>query len=131
MVELMVAMALMTIALMALVASFPYALYGVMVGGLQTTATFLAQEAIERVRIADYDAIASVDFDGSSGTLPDDCGGTLNLRPVPGFSGFRRCVSVRAGVPSTATTTITAVVEFSGANPGPPWRTTVTTVRAN
>jgi type II secretory pathway pseudopilin PulG len=130
MVELMVAMTLMTIALVALAASFPYALYGVMIGGLQTTATFLAQEAIERVRGADYEALASVDFDGSS-ARPDDCGGTFNLRPVPGFSGFRRCVSVRAGAPSTATTTITAVVEFSGASAGSSWRTTVTTVRAN
>ena len=46
MVELMVAMILMGIALLALAASFPYAMYGVVASGFQTTATLLAQEAV-------------------------------------------------------------------------------------
>ena len=129
MVELMVAMVLMAVALLALAASFPYALYGVVVSGFQTTATLLAQEAIERAKAADYGSLASLSFDESSGTLPGDCSG--GLRPVTAFSGFARCVAVQAGTPSATTTTITAVVEFTGSVPNPLGRTTVITIRAN
>ncbi len=90
MVELMVAMVLMAVALLALAASIPYALYGVVASGFQTTATLLAQEAIERAKAADYGSISSLSFDGSSGTLPTYCGGSL--RPV---TSFRRIQSLR------------------------------------
>ena len=63
-------MILMAIALLALAASIPYAPYGVVASGFQTTATLLAQEAIERAKAADYGAISALSFDGSSGTLP-------------------------------------------------------------
>jgi prepilin-type N-terminal cleavage/methylation domain-containing protein len=130
MVELMVAMILMTIALLALAASVPYAMYGVVASGFQTTATLLAQEAIERAKAADYGSIASLSFDGSSGTLPTDCTGSGNLRTVTAYSGFSRCVAVQPGTPTSTTTTITAAVEFSGSVPNPIWRTTVSTIRA-
>jgi prepilin-type N-terminal cleavage/methylation domain-containing protein len=129
MVELMVAMVLMAIALLALAASIPYALYGVVASGFQTTATLLAQEAIERAKAADYGAISTLSFDGSSGTLPTDC--TSGLRPVSTFAGFSRCVAVQVGTPTTLTTTITAVVEFSGTIPNPIYRTSVVTIRSN
>jgi prepilin-type N-terminal cleavage/methylation domain-containing protein len=128
-IELMVAMILMAIALLALAVSFPYAMYGVVASGFQTTATLLAQEAIERAKAADYGSIASLSFDGSSGTLPTDCNGSL--RPVTAFAGFTRCVAVQVGTPTSTTTTITAVVEFSGSVPSPIWRTTVVTIRSN
>jgi hypothetical protein len=131
MVELMVAMLLMAVALLTLAAAFPYALYGIVVSGAQTTATLLAQEAIERARGVHYGDVASLSFDGSSGVLPGDCGGAGAFRPVPALSGFARCVAARPGTPSATTTTITAVVLFTGAGPGPPWRTTLTTIRAN
>ena len=130
MVELMVAMILMSIALLALAASFPYAMYGVMAGGFQTTATLLAQEAVERAKAADYGSIASMSFDGSSGTLPTDCDGSANLRTVTAYSGFSRCVAVQPGTPTSSTTTITVAVDFSGTVPNPIWRTTVSTIRA-
>lgn len=131
MVELMVAMVLMAVALLALAASIPYALYGVVASGFQTAATLLAQEAIERVKAADYASIPNLSFDGSSGTLPTDCSGSGNLRPVTAFDGFTRCVAVQTGTPTTNTTTITAVVEFSGSVPNPIYKTTVVTIRAN
>jgi Tfp pilus assembly protein PilV len=131
MVELMVAMVLMAIALLALAASFPYAMYGVVASGFQTTATLLAQEAMERAKAADYGSIANLSFDGSSGSLPTDCDSGGNFRPVTAFSGFTRCVAVQAGTPTSTTTTITAVVEFSGSVPDPIYRTTVVTIRAN
>ena len=129
MIELMVAMVLMAIALMALAASIPYAMYGVVASGFQTTATLLAQEVIERAKAADYGTLSTLSFDGSSGTLPTSCSG--GLYPVAGFAGFTRCVAVQVGTPTTLTTTITAVVEFSGTVPNPIYRTTVMTIRSD
>ena len=129
MVELMVAMVLMAVALLALAASIPYALYGVVASGFQTTATLLAQEAIERATATDYETIPNLSFDGSSGTLPADCSGSL--RPVTAFAGFSRCVAVQSGTPTSTTTTITVVVDFSGSVPNPIYKTTVVTIRAN
>ena len=130
-VELAVAMVLMAVALLALAASFPYAMHAVVTSGLQTTATLLAQQAIERAQSAEYQSLADLSFDGSSGTLPTDCGGSGGFRPVAAFAGFSRCVAVHQGVPTSTSTTITAAVEFSGSAPSPAWRTTVATVRAH
>jgi prepilin-type N-terminal cleavage/methylation domain-containing protein len=129
MVELMVAMILMAIALLALAASIPYAMYGVVASGFQTTATLLAQEAVERAKAADYSTLSTLSFDGSSGTLPTSC--TSGLRPVSGFDGFTRCVAVQVATPTALTTTVTAVVEFSGTVPNPIYRTSVVTIRSN
>jgi prepilin-type N-terminal cleavage/methylation domain-containing protein len=131
MVELMVAMVLMAVALLTLAASLPHAMFGVVAGGIQTAATLLAQEAIERALGADYRSLAGLSFDGSSGSLPPDCDGSGGFRPVAALSGFTRCVAVQRGVPTSTTTTITAVVEFSGSATSPMWRTTVVTVRAD
>src|SRR5688572_30087065 len=111
-VELMIAMVLMAVALLALAASFPYAVYGTVLSGVQTTATFLAQEAIERARAADYESLGSLRFDGA-GASPGDCDAGGSFRPVTAVAGFARCVSVRIGTPTPATTTITVVVEFT------------------
>jgi prepilin-type N-terminal cleavage/methylation domain-containing protein len=131
MVELMVAMVLMAIALVAVAASIPYALYGVTASGFQTTATLLAQEAIERTRAADYASMASLSFDGSSGALPADCDSDTNFRAVAGFDGFKRCVAIQASSPTATTSTITVAVDFSGSVPNPIYRTTVVTIRGN
>jgi len=105
-------------------------MYGVVASGFQTTATLLAQEGIERAKAADYGSIASLSFDGSTGTLPGDCNSLGNFRTVPTYSGFSRCVAVQTGTPTATTTTITVAVEFSGSVPNPIWRTTVATIRA-
>ena len=131
MIELMVAMILMAIALLALAASIPYAMYGVVASGFQTTATLLAQEAIERAKAADYSSISSLSFDGSTGTLPGDCNSTGSFHQVPGFGGFSRCVAVEPNTPTGTTTTITVVVDFSGSVPNPIYKTTVVTIRGN
>ena len=130
MIEVVVAMVLMAVALLALSASYPYAMYGVATSGLQTAATLLAQQAIEQAQNAEYGSLARLSFDGSSGTLPTACGGSADFRPVAAFVGLSRCVAVQPGVPTSTTTTITAVVEFGGAPPRLVWRTTVVTVRA-
>jgi prepilin-type N-terminal cleavage/methylation domain-containing protein len=129
MVELMVAMILMAIALVALAASIPYAMYGVVASGFQTTATLLAQEALEHAKAADYSSLSSLAFDGF--TVVTDCTGTGNLHQVSAFPGFSRCVAVQVGTPTATSTTIIAVVEFSGSVPNPIYRTTIATIRAN
>jgi prepilin-type N-terminal cleavage/methylation domain-containing protein len=131
MVELMIAMILMGIALLALAASFPYAMYAVVASGFQTTATLLSQEAIEHAKAADYSSIASLSFDGSTGTLPTECTSSGNFRTVSAFDGFSRCVAVQVGAPTATTTTITVVVKFSGSVPNPIWETTVSTIRSS
>ena len=128
-VELMVAMVLMAVALLALAAAIPYSLYGIVAAGVQTTATLLAQEAIERAQSADYASLPSLSFDGSTVPPPADC--DAGLRPVAAIAGFSRCVAVESGVPTPTSSTITAVVEFGGAGPGAVHRTTVVTVRSN
>ena len=131
MVELMIAMILMAIALLALAASFPYAMYAVVASGFQTTATLLAQEAIEQAKATDYSSIASLAFDGSTGTLPGDCNSSGNFRTVTAFGGFSRCVAVQVGTPTATTTTVTVVVRYSGPVPNPIWETTVSTIRSS
>ena len=117
MVELMVAMILLTIALVALAASIPYAMYGVVASGFQTTATLLAQEAIERAKAADYGSIASLQFDGCA-VQRTAC--SVGRPPHGGgFAGFGRCVHVEVGQPTTTTTRITAVVVYQRIGSGP------------
>jgi prepilin-type N-terminal cleavage/methylation domain-containing protein len=128
MVELMVAMILLVIALVALAASIPYAMYGVIASGFQTTATLLAQEAIEQAKATDYASLASLQFDGS--TVQSAACTSAGLNTVAAFPGFGRCVQVEVGQPTTTTTRITVVVEYQGSVPNPIWQTTVATIRA-
>jgi prepilin-type N-terminal cleavage/methylation domain-containing protein len=131
MVELMIAMILMSIALVALAASFPYAMYAVVASGYQTTATLLAQEALERAKATDYASMASLSFDGSSGTLPTACDASGNFRTVSAFPGFKRCVAVQTASPTSTTTTLTVIVRFEGSVPSPIYETTLSTIRSS
>ena len=129
MVELMVAMILLVIALLALAASFPYSMQGVAAGGYQTAATLLAQQSIDQARGKPYDSLCAMDTGGSFATVPD-------------FSAFRRQISVSpaaAACPGTptgsTTTTVTVTVRFQGiggmgSGSAPIWDTTLVTIRA-
>jgi prepilin-type N-terminal cleavage/methylation domain-containing protein len=128
MVELMVAMILLVIALLALAASFPYSMQGVAAGGYQTAATLLAQQSIDQARGKPYDRLCAMDTSGSFVT-------------VPGFSAFGRQISVSppaAACPGTptgsTTTTVTVTVRFQGIGMGsgsaPIWDATLVTIRA-
>lgn len=126
-VELMVAMMLLTVALIVLAASFPYAMQGVVAGGYLTTATLLAQESIDDARARTYDSLCSVDTGGS-------------FSSVTGYDGFSRQITASPlaspcpGNPSGGTvTTVTVVVRFLGVGGGgqnPIYDTTVATVFA-
>lgn len=114
-VELMIAMLLLAIALIGLATSFPYALYGVVAGGYQTTATLLAQQSIDLARNTLYENLPTLSTGG--------------LQAVPGYDGFQRDIQVST---VSSTTTITVVVRFSGVGgvgAGTIYDTTLVTIR--
>jgi len=111
--EVLIAMLLLGVALVGLAASFPLAMYGVTLGGYQTTATLLALQSIEDARARAYANIPSLDTGG--GVCDTSGGGTFVslASATPPFEGFARCVSVQVGTPLATTTTVTVVVRFS------------------
>ncbi len=124
MVELIVAMLLLAIGLVGMAAAVPYAMYGVLAGGYQTTATLLAQQAIDLARSTGYDNLPTLKTGAASCS-----GGSGTFAAVTGFAGFTRCISVDVG---TSTTTVTVVVRFrSGPTGGGPiYDTTMVALRA-
>jgi len=140
--EILIAMLLLGVALIGLAASFPLAMYGVTLGGYQTTATLLAQQSMEQARAKTYAAIfSSLDTGGGVcdtlgggtfvdlGSTPVDSGSTPPPDPVY-YPGFARCVSVQVGTPTATTTTVTVVVRFS-AGGGDPIYTRLATIIAS
>ncbi|HEV8310588.1 MAG TPA: prepilin-type N-terminal cleavage/methylation domain-containing protein [Methylomirabilota bacterium] len=108
--ELLVAMMLLMVALLGLAASFPLAMFGVTTGGYQTTATLLAQAAVEQAKATPYaglNGMAGV----STGAPPCSSG---DYYVVTGYSGFKRCIKVQVGAPTATSTTVTVVVRFTG-----------------
>ena len=75
--ELMIAMILLTIALVGLAAAFPLAMFGVVDGGLQSIAVALAEAPIEKAKRIPYADMAN-----------------LTTATPPGIAEARACVSV-------------------------------------
>jgi prepilin-type N-terminal cleavage/methylation domain-containing protein len=127
-VELMVAMLLLSIALVGMGAALPYGMYGVIAGGYQTTATLLAQQKIDTARNTLYGNLTTLNTGGGSGSCG---GGTGSFTAAPeGYAGFSRCIDVQVGV---STTTVTVVVRFhgiGGAGSGAIYDTTLVTILA-
>ena len=127
-VELMVALLLLTIALMALAAAFPSAMYSVVAGGFQSTATFLAQQKIDEAKSTPFASLSTLDTGGPVGppltvSLPD---GTTTT-----FAGFSRSVSVSAVTGSTSMAQVQVVVTFKAAGGSAPiYNTTLATIVA-
>jgi len=108
----LVATAVLTIGLLAIVTGFQYATSGVATGGGETAAVFLAEQRIEQLR-----AQAVVDFSASAldaGTTTEYCrpgtlsGGTPNCQGAPA-----------AGVSYTRSTVITHVTTGAGCPSAP------------
>lgn len=107
-VELMVALTLLSIALVGMGAALPYAVYPVVAGGFQTTATLLSQQGIDTARNTLYDNLPTLNSGGGG----DTCGGgTGSFATVALFPGFSRCIDVQVGA---STTTVTVVTRFTG-----------------
>jgi type II secretory pathway pseudopilin PulG len=126
-VEVAIAMALFTIALVGMASVLPYSKYVVVAGGHQTTATLLAQQKIDTARNTLYGNLPTLNTTGGAGSCG---GGTGTFAPVPDYEGYSRCVDVLVG---TSTTTVTVVVRFTslgGVGAGTPNDTTLVTLRA-
>jgi prepilin-type N-terminal cleavage/methylation domain-containing protein len=121
--EILIAMLLLGIALVGLAASFPLAMFGVTLGGYQTTATLLAQQSLEQARAKTYATISTLDTGG--GVCTTAGGGTFAA--VTEFPGFERCVSAQTATPTATTTTVTVVVKFA-AGGGDPIYTRLATI---
>ena len=126
-IEVMVAMMLLTVAFVALAASFPYAMFGVIAGGFQTTATLLSQQAIDRARNTLYANLPSL----STPAGVNRCGGgTGTFVSVTGYDGFKRCVDVQTGTSTTTVTVVTRFTGIGGVGTGTIYDATLVTLRA-
>jgi type II secretory pathway pseudopilin PulG len=88
-IEVVVAISLLGLGLVGLAASFPLAYHGVRQGGLQITATALAQEILEDARRTPYDSLPSL---------------AATRAAVSGFAVFDREVVVDDYSPATGCT---------------------------
>lgn len=96
--ELMIAMILLTIGLVGLAAAFPLAMFGVVDGGLQSVAVALAEAPIEKTKRIAYADLAHLTTDTP---CPLMCPGIAEARaPVSGFAGFEREVLVASYTPA-------------------------------
>jgi Tfp pilus assembly protein PilV len=109
--EVLVAMLLLSLMLMGLASSVPLALRGVAEAGRRTALVLLAQQAVEMARATPVEALAGL-----------DSGGFVEL---PDHSGTRRSVSVAFGTPTAGTATVTAVARGTGPEGGDVVVTTV------
>ena len=118
-VELMVALILLSIALTGMgaagVATGPgmggamaYGVHPVVAGGFQTTATLLSQQGIDEARNTLYSNLTTLTSTGGTGSCG---GGSGTFVTLSGFGGFQRCIDVQVG---TSTTTVTVVTRYKG-----------------
>jgi hypothetical protein len=104
----MVALILLSIALVGMGAAMPYGMYPVVAGGFQTTATLLTQQGIDQARNTLYSNLSTLNTSGGGGSCG---GGTGSFGTVTAFPGFSRCIDVQVGA---STTTVTVVTRFTG-----------------
>jgi prepilin-type N-terminal cleavage/methylation domain-containing protein len=102
--EVLIAAAILAIGLAALMSVVPVASYGVQDGNQTSTATFLAQQRLEQVRNATWDATSDCVGLSPNVTSPPapspaaTCGATAVTYPdeatVPGFAQYARTVRI-------------------------------------
>ncbi|HEY7203226.1 MAG TPA: prepilin-type N-terminal cleavage/methylation domain-containing protein [Methylomirabilota bacterium] len=97
--EVLVALPIITIGLLALLAAIPLSTFATQEGKQTSTATFLATQRLEQVRNAQWSAIPAVDQLGvsASPTSPPQAGGSVTFAdesPVGAYSGYQRRVRV-------------------------------------
>jgi prepilin-type N-terminal cleavage/methylation domain-containing protein len=118
-VETLIAMMILTIALLGIAAavglqsggiaaSLPWGQAAVSRGEFVSTATFLAQERLEQLKRLTYSLTAGDAFgaDPIPAGFPDE-------NPVAGFPSFSRQVRVTTGVPAANIKTVTVTVTFT------------------
>jgi type II secretory pathway pseudopilin PulG len=102
--EILIATAVLALGLAALMSVVPVASYGVQDGNQTSTATFLAQQRLEQVRNATWDAATDCVGLSPSATSPPapspagTCGTTIvtyaDEATVPGFTQYARTVRI-------------------------------------
>ena len=104
-VEVLLAVAIIGVALVGLAIVIPVSIYGVQEGSQLSTATFLAEQAIEQARAATWTAAPAIDClgisSGDAAPVPTSAtcrgAGTTSFpdeASVPGYPQFRRAVRV-------------------------------------
>ena len=122
-VEVLVALAILTIALLGvagavavqsggIAVSLPLGQAAVTRGHHVSTATFLGQERLEQVRRLQYrigpPTLDEIGAGAPPAALPDEDFGT-----IPGFADFRREVTVQDAVPADSLKTVSVTVKFA------------------
>ena len=90
--EVLFALALLSVGLLAVAVAFPAAVSGVEQGKQQTTAIFLVEQRIEQIKAADFSNITSTNF-------PAEAFGTIANHPR-----FRRTVTITSSPGGVANT---------------------------
>ena len=100
-VEILIAVGIIGVGLVALSSAIPIAAYGIQEGNQLSTATFLANQRLEQVRNAQWRATPAVDTLGLSAsetTAPVDAGGNPTFAdesPLdPPYNGYTRTVRI-------------------------------------
>jgi len=99
--EILVAVAIIGIGLIALASVIPLASYGMQEGNQLSTATFLVNQRLEQVRNASWTASPAVDSIGisASATVPPQSGGTTTFpdeSPMAApYAGYSRTVRIQ------------------------------------
>lgn len=111
-VEILVAIAILMIGLVAVMQWFPMGTAGVETGRRQSTAVFLAEQKIEQIRAwalstGATQGFATVVAGGGCFTAANGPCALDNFNTIPGYPGYQRTVTVAPG--PTATTTMVRV----------------------
>ncbi len=98
-VEVLLAVAIIAIALVALSAMIPVSLFGIQQGKQVSTATFLADQRLEQAKNAQWSATPSADALGLSPNVssPPQASGVVTFadeNPIAGYSGYRRTIRI-------------------------------------
>ena len=122
-IEVLVALAILTIALLGVASavavqsggiavSLPLGQAAVTRGHHVSTAAFLAQERLEQVKRLQYrvgpPALDEIGAGAPPAALPDE-----DFATIPGFPDFRRELTVQDGVPADFLKTVTVTVKFA------------------
>jgi prepilin-type N-terminal cleavage/methylation domain-containing protein len=103
-IELMVALVLLTVGLLGLAVAFPPGRRAIEGGNQLTTATFLARQVVEQMRNRTYDS----DTDEiTTGNYPSLAYGT-----IAGFPSYRRTVTISDNTPMAETKTVTVTIFY-------------------
>ena len=120
-IELMVALLLLSIALMGLAAAFGPGRMAIQSGDQATTATFLARQVLENMRNRAYDQ--------DSDELVTDAAfpATTAYGGIPNYPNYRRTITFTNNSPETGTKTATVVIIYRNSS-GVEQSVTLTTI---